>query len=155
MTPTPVFVAPARWLARTSHPAAPRRSGDLKLDLLAATPAFERWPVDDLVALGAAADLLRADPGVTLAEGPGVRGQWWMPVEGWLLLTDGRGPDRTIPAGRALDGRQASNTTRLRTLREAKVLVSPKATFDALLDRRPRLARALTPLLIPCGGADV
>ena len=145
MTITVAFPMPRRWAAA---PARVRRTKDGKLAELGAVPALARCRTEELAQLGAIADVFNLDEGATAACGIGVLTHWWMPIDGWLLLTGDGGPDRTVPAGRSIAAWQdvstsQANALRLRALRPARVLVIPRPRFVGLAGAAPRLAEIL------------
>lgn len=145
MTITVAFALPRRWAAA---PARVRQPKDGKLAALGAVPALARCRTDELAQLGAVADLFDLDEGATAACGMGVMTQWWMPIDGWLLLTGDGGPDRTVPAGRSIAAWRDTSMSqapalRLRALRPARVLAMPRPRFVGLAGAAPRLAEIL------------
>lgn len=145
MTITVAFPLPRRWAAA---PARVRHPKDQKIAALGAVPALARCRTEELTRLGATADLFDLDEGATAACGMGVLNQWWMPIDGWLLLTGDGGPDRTVPAGRSIAAwRDVSmsqvNALRLRALRPARVLAMPRPRFVGLAAVAPQLSEIL------------
>lgn len=154
MTITVAFEVPRRWAAT---PARVRRPKDGKLAALGAVPALARCRTEELAQLGAAADLFDLHEGATAACGLGVLTQWWMPIDGWLLLTGDGGPDRTVPAGRSIAAwrdvsMKQAHGLRLRALRPARVLAMPRPRFVGLAATAPRLAEILAATGINCPG---
>lgn len=145
MTITVAFAMPRRWAAA---PPLVRRPKDEKLAALGAVPTLARCRTEELTQLGAAADLFELDEGATAACGMGVLTHWWMPIDGWLLLTGDGGPDRTIPAGRSIAAWQDVSMSqvhalRLRALRPARILAMPRPRFVGLAGAAPHLADIL------------
>ena len=145
MTITVAFAVPRRWVAA---PARVRRPKDEKVAALGAVPALARCRSEELTQLGAVADLFDLDEGATAACGMGVVTQWWMPIDGWLLLTGDGGPDRTVPAGRSIAAwrdvsMSQAHALRLRALRPARVLAIPRPRYAGLGGTAPRLAGIL------------
>lgn len=150
MTITAAFAVPRRWAIA---PSGARRAKDAKIAALGAVPALARCRTEELVQLGAAADVIDLDEGATAARGLGVLVQWWMPIDGWLLLTGDGGPDRTVPAGRSIAAWNDVSTAqvdvlRLRALRPARVLAMPRPRFVGLAGVAPRLAEILAATVI-------
>ena len=141
MTISVAFTPLRRWTL-LDRPVGHRRHPDHKIALLAAIPELHRCPVEELAST---ADIITVGPGETLACGSAVGAQWWMPIEGWLLLSGGATPDRTVPAGSSVGWWNAAGDARLRVLRPARVLVMPRRRYLAL---SPRLGAALAATVI-------
>jgi hypothetical protein len=141
----------AEQASRLAHPARrrARRHRDGKLELMAAVDGLARCRWTDLEVLARTADLVHVGPGTVLAEGWEFRRQWWMPLEGWLLV-EGEGTiSRTVPAGRSwVAPRLPDPQGRLSALREATALVAPVHRLAATLEVRPGLGSAVRATLL-------
>lgn len=142
MTISVAFTPLRPWIFRDQR-VGHRRHPDLKIAVLGAVPNLRGLPIEELAS---AADLTTVAAGETLARGPAVGAQWWMPIDGWLLLSGGAAPDRTVPAGSSVGWWDATPDARLRVLRPARVLVMPRNRYLAL---PPRLGEALAVTVIP------
>jgi hypothetical protein len=131
----------ARWLTRHS---------DGKLQLVSGLESLAGCGRADLVALAAAADLVEIPEGTVLAEGRDLAHWWWMPIEGWLLLS-GQGKQAvTIPAGWSwmAPARQVPIGARLTALRGGRMLTAAVPSILGALDEHPRLAEAISSTLV-------
>ncbi|MHB8467953.1 MAG: hypothetical protein ACYDD7_24305, partial [Acidimicrobiales bacterium] len=81
---------PARWLNR-------RRDG--KIALLAQLDSLADCRDADLLALAAAADMVDLPSGTVLGEGSELAHFWWMPIDGWLLVSGDDNQSITVPTG--------------------------------------------------------
>ncbi|HEY2428491.1 MAG TPA: hypothetical protein VGI06_06145 [Acidimicrobiales bacterium] len=145
----------AERASRRAHPARARigRPRDGKLARLAALEALAGCGRRDLEALASVADLTRVPAGTVLADGPELRRQWWMPVDGWLLAEGHHTVSRTVPAGWSWAApRFPAPGGRLTAVRESWVLVAPVPRLGAVLEECPRLGTAVRATLV---GGDV
>ena len=135
---------------RVAHPARWRsRSSDRKVTLLAQIDAFSSLRKADLIALGAAADVIATPAGEVLAQDRDLSRHWWMPLDGWLLLS-GQGKQAiTVPAGWSFTAdRNGPLTGRLSALREGRILTAPIQSLLGALDAHPHLAEAVRSTMV-------
>jgi hypothetical protein len=132
---------PARWL---------HRQRDGKLELLAGVESLATCGSRDLVALAAAADLIDVPEGTVLGAGASLGQYWWMPVDGWLLVSGSGKQAITIPTGWSWAGpsRPIPADTQLTALRGGRVLTATTGALFGALEARPRLAAAVRSTLV-------
>ena len=159
LPPVSITAEPAARTARTARREAGRtaraarwlnRNADGKLELVSGVESLAGVARADLLALTIAADLVEVSEGTVLAEGRDLTHWWWMPVEGWLLLS-GQGKQAvTIPAGWSwmAPGRAIPAGARLTALRGGRMLTAPVPRILGALDEHPRLARAISSTLV-------
>jgi hypothetical protein len=143
---------PAR--ARRAHPTGwsrrLRRWSDGKVALLADVEPFAQCRQADLVALAKAADIVNVPSGTVLGEGSDIKHLWWMPVDGWLLVSGAGNQAITVPAGWSWTarGRDTGPDTRISALRGGRVLTAALPELLGTLDEHPRLAEAIRSTLV-------
>jgi hypothetical protein len=130
-----------RWLA-------PRRDG--KIRMLAGVESLSQCSTPDLVALSAAADLFEVEEGTVLATGRELAQSWWMPIDGWLLLSGQGKQALTVPVGWSwlAPSRHLASAARLTALRGGRILTAPRPVLMGTLDEHPRLAEVIGSTLV-------
>jgi hypothetical protein len=153
----PFPIDAAERQSRLAHPTrrSARRSryGDGKLDRLAAVESLDGCRRAELEALAAAADLIRIPAGTRLAGGVDFSRQWWMVLDGWLLVEGDGDVARAIPAGSSWTApRLPSPAGRVTAARDSVLLVAPLGRLKNALWEHPRLDTAIRATLV---GGDV
>jgi hypothetical protein len=130
-----------RWLA-------PRSDG--KVRVLAGVESLSHCSTADLVTLSATADMFEVEEGTLLATGCELAHAWWMPIDGWLLLSGQGKQALTVPAGWSwlASSRQLTPAARLTALRGGRILTAPRRALLGALDEHPRLAEVIGSTLI-------
>ena len=137
--------------ARRAHPARwMRRARDGKVAMLAGIESLAACGPRDLLALAAAADLVEVPAGTVLGHGSALAHSWWMPVDGWLLVSGHGNQAITVPSGWswAAPTRNMPPETRISALRGGKVLTTTTPRLLGTLDDFPRLATAIRSTLV-------
>ena len=131
----------ARWLSKRA---------DGKLQLIAGVESLAGCPKADLVALASAADLVDVPQGTVLGEGRDLGHFWWMPLDGWLLLSGHGNQAVTIPSGWSwmAPDRQVPANARLTALRGGRLLTAATPSLLGAMDEHPRLAQAIGATLV-------
>jgi hypothetical protein len=151
LPPLSITTATPKAASRRAHPARwLQRARDGKLDLLAGVESLATCGRRELVALAAAADLVEVPEGTVLGVGAALGQYWWMPVDGWLLVSGSGKQAITIPTGWSWTGpsRPIAADTRLTALRGGRVLTATSAALFGALDEHPRLAAAVRSTLV-------
>lgn len=132
---------PARWLQR-------RRDG--KVALLAGVDSLAECRDRDLVALAAAADMVDVPSGTVLGEGSQLAHYWWMPIDGWLLVSGHGNQAITVPSGWswASPGREVPAELKISALRGGRILTTTVPRLLGTLEDFPRLSTAIRSTLV-------
>jgi hypothetical protein len=143
IAPLPINTDQARTSARAVHPAVrPSRLGrrDGKLALLSGLESLAGCRHRSLVTLAATADLVTVEAGTVLGQGHDLSRFWWMPIDGWLLVSTGGKQAVTVPAGRSWTG---GTEGRISALRGGRVLMCSVGALDTATANDSRLAAAI------------
>jgi len=144
---------PTRDRARVAGRRPWARKVDGKVEMLRAVQALDGCGTGELNALARSADLVHVPAGTVLAEGAEFSRQWWMPIEGWLLVEGDGNVSRTIPAGSSWTApRIPALGGRITALRDTTTLVAALPHITAALYDYPRLGSAIRASLV---GGDV
>ena len=141
---------PGRLASRLRNLRTTLDRSDAKLDLVSHVGSLARCTKSDLIALSSAADLIEVGEGTTLARGRELTHWWWMPIDGWLLLS-GQGKQAvTIPSGWSwmAPNRRMPPGARLTALRGGRMLTASLPVLLGTLDDHPKLAEAVSATLV-------